>query len=269
MNRKTAIIVGTVAAAGLTAGAVAAINDADDPSESVAVVDLAQSPSSTQATTATTATTAGRAADTPTSSTEPGATTSSSEPRNRQVVALEELTGVLREDDDPDDRDRDDFEIDRIDLDFGPDDWLRTAGPIEDFDGDGTAENVLDELQGLVGQEVTLLVRYDDHDEADVYVINNLTFRDSSGGNAPWETDQDRAESRQQAIDAAMAAVPNAVRVDDVDRNGDGSWDVDVIDEAGREHDVRVSAAGAVLDSHLDDHDDHDGHDDIDDHDHD
>ncbi len=267
MNRKTAIIIGSLAAAGIAVGTVAAVNDADDPTESVGMVDLARSPSSTSEpagsnTIQVSTTTAGTTRSTTPTTEAPGATGSTDAPQNRQVLALEELSGTFQEDIDRDgDRDRDDFEIGRVDLDFGPDDWLRTAGPIEDFDGDGTAENVLDELRGLVGQEVTLLVRFDDDDEADVYVINDLTFRDSSSGSAPWETDTERAEARQQAIDAAMAAVPNAARVDDVDRNGDGSWDVEIVDNAGREHDVRVSAAGAVLRVDPDDHIDHDDND--------
>ncbi len=267
MNRKTAILIGTLAAAGVAVGTVAAVNDSGDPTESVGVVDLARSPSSTTQpsasnTTEVSTTTAGTTRSTTPTTGANDASTTTNAPQNRQVLALEQLSGTFQEDVDRDgDTDHDDFEIGRVDLDFGPDDWLRTAGPIEDFDGDGTAENVLDELRGLVGQEVTLLVRFDDDDEADVYVINDLTFRDSSSGSAPWETDTERAEARQQAIDAAMAAVPNAARVDDVDRNGDGSWDVEIVDNAEREHDVRVSAAGAVLRVDPDDHIDHDDND--------
>src|SRR5690606_6226513 len=90
---------------------------------------------------------------------EPGAA-----PANRQVAALDEVSGTVTRDDDDDRDDVDDFddlEIGRVDLDFGPDSWVRTAGPMEDYDGDGTAEDLRAELEGLVGTEARLLVRLD------------------------------------------------------------------------------------------------------------
>ena len=109
--------------------------------------------------------------------------TASTSARQQQVEALERLDGTLTMlGDDPED-----FYIGPIELEFGPEAWVMTAGPSEDFDGDGDRERLLNELRGLVGRPVTALVRLDnDGDEANVYRLNDLTFRDSAGGRPPW-----------------------------------------------------------------------------------
>lgn len=183
------------------------------------------------------------------------ATSDSPTDGSQQVAALDRIEGTLEQrGDDPDN-----FSVGAVELEFGPDAWLLTAGPGEDFDGDGTAEDLLTELEGLVGQQVTAMVRLDnDGDDADVYVLNDLTYRDSAGGPAPWlqaGTASAEAASPEAVADAAAAAVGAGARVDELDREtaGDVAWEAEVIAEDGTEYSVLLDVSGAVLDSRPED----------------
>jgi hypothetical protein len=203
--------------------------------------------------------------------------TDAASPSTQQVEGLDTVQGVLTRDDDSsgsddsgsgsddsgsgseddsngsDDSgssdDRDEFEVAGVDLEVGPESWLLTAGPVADFDGDGTLRPVLEELEGLVGSEVTVLGRLDDDgDELEVYVIQDLG---STSGPAPWETgDQGDALDRDAVVEAALDAVGADSRLDSVDREDDGgaAWEVEVVDAQGREQRVLVAADGTVLD---------------------
>ena len=181
--------------------------------------------------------------------------TASSSARQQQVEALERLDGTLTMlGDDPED-----FYIGPIELEFGPEAWVMTAGPSEDFDGDGNLERLLNELRGLVGRPVTALVRLDnDGDEANVYRLNDLTFRDSAGGRPPWlaadSDDADAATWEAVRTAAADAVGPGAV-VDELEWQsaGDVAWEVDVLSADGREHTVLLDSAAQVLDVRLGD----------------
>jgi hypothetical protein len=181
--------------------------------------------------------------------------TASSSARQQQVEALERLDGTLTMlGDDPED-----FYIGPIELEFGPEAWVMTAGPSEDFDGDGNLERLLNELRGLVGRPVTALVRLDnDGDEANVYRLNDLTFRDSAGGRPPWlaadADDADAATWEAVRTAAADAVGPGAV-VDELEWQsaGDVAWEVDVLSAEGREHTVLLDSAAQVLDVRLGD----------------
>ena len=181
--------------------------------------------------------------------------TASTSAREQQVEALERLDGTLTMlGDDPED-----FYIGPIELEFGPEAWVMTAGPSEDFDGDGNLERLLNELRGLVGRPVTALVRLDnDGDEANVYRLNDLTFRDSAGGRPPWlaadADDVDAATWEAVRTAAANAVGPGAV-VDELEWQsaGDVAWEVDVLSAEGREHTVLLDAAARVLDVRLGD----------------
>ncbi|MDD9371763.1 MAG: hypothetical protein PV358_16715, partial [Acidimicrobiales bacterium] len=147
----------------------------------------------------------------------------------------------------------DDLEINGVDLDFGPDDWVATAEASADFDGDGTTATLRDELAGLVGQELTVLVRFDDDgDDADVYVVGEHTYRDVSAP-APWLPE---GSADDEALRAAAAdAVGEGAEVIELDAedDGDAAWEAKVRDADGADHDVRLDAAGAVLDVEQDD----------------
>ena len=70
--------------------------------------------------------------------------------RSHQVEALDRLEGTFKAGDDPGQ-----FTLGSVDLDFGPDAWVLTAGPLQDYDQDQRTEALLDELAGLTGQQVT------------------------------------------------------------------------------------------------------------------
>ncbi|HEX5947275.1 MAG TPA: hypothetical protein VFY82_13400 [Acidimicrobiales bacterium] len=157
--------------------------------------------------------------------------------------------------DDTDDRDDvfDDLEINGVDLDFGPDDWVATAEATADFDGDGTTGALRDELAGLVGQELTVLVRFDDDgDDADVYVIGEHTYRDVSAP-APWLP---AGSADDEALRAAAAgAVGEGAEVIELDAEDDGevAWEAKVRAADGTEREVRLDAEGTVIDVQQDD----------------
>ena len=181
--------------------------------------------------------------------------TASTSARQQQVEALERLDGKLTMlGDDPED-----FYIGPIELEFGPEAWVMTAGPSEDFDGDGNLERLLDELRGLVGRPVTALVRLDnDGDEANVYRLNDLTFRDSAGGRPPWlaaDADETDAATWEAVRTAAADAVGPGAVVDELEWQsaGDVAWEVDVLSAEGREHTVLLDSAARVLDVRLGD----------------
>jgi len=244
--RTTVLTVFGAAAVGALAG-VAFGAMLDDPEPRVSAVELAAGAAPDDTATG---------ASTPTS---PPATTAettptSSEAVTQQVPGLDELSGTVTRDpdDDGDGDDPDDLAIGRVDLEFGPDRWVATAGPSHDYDGDGTAEPLRDELDGLVGTEATLRVRFDDDgDDADVYLINGLPYRDITGP-PPWLSADAVDEERIRA--AAAAAVGEGARVVDLEAEAGTAvaWEAEVVDRDGREHDVLLDAAGRVIDVRAD-----------------
>lgn len=163
---------------------------------------------------------------------------------SRQIPALDELAGMVE----GNVGDVDDLAIGRVDLDFGPERWMAEAGPLEDYDTDGSAEVLRDELAGLVGSEVRLRVRLDeDGDDAAVYAINELTYRAVSGP-APWQSAGAVGEDAVRT--AAAAAVGDGARVADLEAEEGTTvaWEAEVVDSQGREHDVLLDSAGNVID---------------------
>jgi len=166
----------------------------------------------------------------------------------RQVEALDKLSGTLERG-----GDATEFVLDDTDLDFGPAVWLRTAGPAADFDSDGTAEDLLAELDGLVGHQATALVRLDeDGDDAAVFVLNGHTYRDSAGGAPPWQPRpyMEASASAKTVSVAAAAAVGPGARVTELERVrvGNVAWEASVDDARGEDYSVLLGADGAVLD---------------------
>jgi hypothetical protein len=167
--------------------------------------------------------------------------------RSQQVEALDRLDGTLRAGDDPGQ-----FTLGSVDLDFGPDAWVLTAGPLQDYDQDQATEALRDELAGLTGRQVTTFVRPGDGgDEADVYVLNDLPYRDPAGL-PPWTTTTPTSTARateNQLRTAAAAAVGEGARVDDLEPEpaGQVAWEASVTAADGTEYTVLLSAAGDVL----------------------
>ena len=145
-------------------------------------------------------------------------------------------TGFLKRDTD----DAAEFTVGTVELDFGPEAWVLTAAATEDFDDDGRTEKLLAELNGLVGQPVRLAGRIElDGEEADVYLLNDLTYRDPVSDQVPWRPTPAPGEpaSRRTVTAAAVAAVGPGFRVDELERERVGSveWSASVLDADGRE----------------------------------
>ncbi|MBR8741203.1 PepSY domain-containing protein [Nocardiopsis sp. MG754419] len=180
-------------------------------------------------------------------------------PRTGTVEGLEQLTGRLGAGEDVDD-----WYVAGVEVDFGPEEWLLTDPTLEDFDADGTVAPVLDELRALEGTEVTLGVRYDDdddddddRDDADVFTIGDVTYRDPEGGTPPWRSDGARETTDRGAVarsaEEAVGEGAQALEVDHSDEDGWQGWEVEVRDADGVEHDVLLDAAGDVVDVRVDD----------------
>ena len=114
----------------------------------------------------------------------PSGSTTSTTAADLAVPGLTELSGPVTQA--PDDDGFDDLVVEGLELDFGPDEWSATVGPTQDFDRDGRTEALRDEIAGLRGTESTFAVQVDDDgDEAHVFLVNGLTYRDPAGP-APW-----------------------------------------------------------------------------------
>jgi hypothetical protein len=161
---------------------------------------------------------------------------------DRRVPGLDEISGkVAREDPE----DVDELVVGRVELDFGPDDWIAAAGPREDFDGDGAAEPVRDELSGLIGRQARFLARLDrGGDDGDVYAINGRPYRDPAGP-PPWTADGAREEDVRRAAAAAVGTGASVVGLET--RDFPAAWEAEVLDAAGREFKVALDADGRVL----------------------
>ena len=182
----------------------------------------------------------------------PPVTGAAGEPTQEQVQALDRLSGTLERG-----GDTAEFVLDNVELDFGPDAWVITAPATADFDGDGTVEALLTELEGLVGKPVVANVRLDeDGDDADVFVLNDLTYRDSAGGTPPWQppTTDTTAVSAEVARANAVKAVGEGSRVTELERvrAGQVAWEATVVDARGAEYNVLLTADGTVLDQRRD-----------------
>ncbi|XKK37231.1 hypothetical protein HFP72_20355 [Nocardiopsis sp. ARC36] len=244
MQRNTVILLSSAAAAGLLAVGTIGYLVVDDPEQQVDSIEL-------------TGVTSGSA---PSAS---GADASGQNPPSTQSVdGLEQLVGELRADgdDDGDGDDTDDWTVSGVEVDFGPEEWLLTDPELEDFDGNGTVQPLLDELRGLEGTEVTLGVRYeadDDRDDADVYTINGLAFRDTDDGPAPWQNTGGQTEADRDTVSAnAAEAVGEGARTVEVERqdeDGWDGWDAEVLDAGGQEYEVILDAAGEVVDVRAED----------------
>jgi hypothetical protein len=85
-------------------------------------------------------------------------------------ASLEELTGILSYDGIY-------YFIDNVEVHFGPIWYIKTT-KTKDFDGDGTIEFVFDELQGLLGETVTMQGYYQSDNWFSVFIINDSMYRD-------------------------------------------------------------------------------------------
>ena len=84
---------------------------------------------------------------------------------------LTEITGTFEYDDIH-------FFIGDVELHFGPNWYITSAIAVEDYDGDGENELVIDELLGLVGTEVTVEGHLQSDDWMSVFNINGMVYRE-------------------------------------------------------------------------------------------
>lgn len=172
-------------------------------------------------------------------------------PGSQSVQGLEQLVGELRPGDEADD-----WYVAGVEVDFGPEAWLFSDPVVGDFDGDGRTEPVLTELRALDGREVTLGVRYepdDQRDDADVFTVDGITYRDATGGDTPWQTDIQSLVDHVTVATTAAHAVGAGARVVEVEwdtEDGWDGWEVDVVSGDGAEYDVFLDAAGMVVEVH-------------------
>ncbi len=250
----------TLAAVGVLGVGVAGVGVGAALSDPVRQVDAVRVPDVRVATTATSSTapapeapTVTVASPSPEQTARPADTSGASE----AVRGLEQLRGTVRIGDD-----RDDWYVNGVELDLGPEGWVLSAGPMGDFDGDGTDEALRLELDGLEGRTATFGVRYErdsdgDRDDAVVYTIEDRVYRDPDAA-APWAAGADGTSdvTADEAGARAVGAVGAGARVVDLDREDEGSWtgwDVEVRSADGREYQVLVDRSGRVLDVRADD----------------
>jgi hypothetical protein len=161
---------------------------------------------------------------------------------DRRVPGLDEVSGLVARED-PDDVDE--LVVGRVDLDFGPDDWIAAAGPLSDYDGDGVAEPLRDELSGLVGREARFLARLDSRgDDGDVYAINGRPYRDPAGS-PPWNAGGAGEQDIRRAAAAAVGPGATVQKLETADFPA--AWEAEVVDAGGREYKVDLAADGKVL----------------------
>lgn len=68
-------------------------------------------------------------------------------------------------------------------LDFGAQWWIESTTASADYDGDGSTELIVAELDGLVGTSVTVIGKLAGG-EMDVYTLGGMHYRDP--GKPPW-----------------------------------------------------------------------------------
>ena len=170
------------------------------------------------------------------------AATPPGEALSRWVPGLDEINGLVSRDD-PDDVDE--LTVGRVELEFGPEDWVAAAGPIHDYDNDGTVEPLRDEISGLVGREARFLVRLDNKgDDGDVYTMNGRPYRDPNGP-PPWNPSGATEADIRRAAAAAIGAGARVMKLETQDYPL--GWEAEVVDAAGREYQVDLDASGKVL----------------------
>lgn len=103
------------------------------------------------------------------------------------VDGLERLQGVLRPSDEPDE-----WSIGGIDIDVGPERWMRETLVTADIDGDGELGSIWDELNGVSGRDVELWVRFDNtRDDAELFGVEQVLLRDPLDPRPPWSGSED------------------------------------------------------------------------------
>lgn len=101
---------------------------------------------------------------------------------SQSVEGLERLQGVLLPSDEVDE-----WRLGGLTIDVGPEPWMRETIVESDIDGDGSLESILDELQGVSGQDIEIWVRFDNtRDDAELFAVEDTFIRDPTLDRPPW-----------------------------------------------------------------------------------
>lgn len=102
---------------------------------------------------------------------------------SQSVDGLERLRGALVPS-----TEVDEWRLNGLTIDVGPERWMREEIVESDIDGDGIQESILEELQGINGQDVEIWVRFDNtRDDAELFAIEQTFIRDPTAAQPPWE----------------------------------------------------------------------------------
>ena len=160
----------------------------------------------------------------------------------------------------------DEFMLDGVELDVGPDWWAASTSAGADLDGDGVIGTWFQEMNGLVGRSIKVLADVED-DDIDAFEVNGVLVRSLDSLTPPWsDGDDDRDERSRDVVlpaggltgDAAsaiaLAQIPGIVTDARLDAD-DGRiiWDLEVRATDGVEYDVEIDAVtGVVLEMYRD-----------------
>lgn len=78
------------------------------------------------------------------------------------------------------------YTLNGVETDFGARWYITSTTAPNDYDGDGTRERIVAELDGLLGRRVTLQVEVGRRGDDDVFTINGLFYRATDGSPPPW-----------------------------------------------------------------------------------
>ena len=109
-------------------------------------------------------------------------TTPSASTVSQSVDGLERLQGVLLPSGEVDE-----WRLGGLTIDVGPERWMRETLVESDIDGDGQPGSILDELQGVSGQDIEVWVRFDNtRDDAELFAVEQTFIRDPTVEQPPW-----------------------------------------------------------------------------------
>ena len=101
---------------------------------------------------------------------------------SQSVDGLERLQGVLRPS-----GEADEWSLGGLEIDVGPEPWMRETIVEADIDGNGELESIYDELRGVGSQQVEIWVRFDNtRDDAELFAIEQTFIRDPTEQRPPW-----------------------------------------------------------------------------------
>jgi len=101
---------------------------------------------------------------------------------SESVDGLERMQGVLRPS-----NEADEWTLGGLEIDVGPEEWMRSTTVDADIDGDGNRASLYEELQGVSGKPVEIWVRFDNtRNDAELFAVEEVFIRDPTSPRPPW-----------------------------------------------------------------------------------